>query len=131
MFQIGFGLTPFQSGSLTFAAAIDDAGRFRSSKQVGAYFGMTPRRYQSGEIDRSGRISKIGDEGVREALYQAAHVLITRTIKGGALKSWAMRLAKRAGMKRAKAALARKLAVIMHRMLVDQKPFNFAAGTAA
>ena len=117
--------------SLTFAAAIDDPGRFRSSKQVGAYFGMTPRRYQSGEIDRSGRISKIGDEGVREALYLAAHVLITRTIKGGPLKSWAMRLAKRAGMKRAKTALARKLAVIMHRMLVDGKPFNFAAAAAA
>jgi transposase len=117
--------------SLTFAAAIDDPGRFRSSKQVGAYFGMTPRRYQSGETDRSGRISKIGDEGVREALYLAAHVLITRTIKGGPLKSWAMRLAKRAGMKRAKTALARKLAVIMHRMLVDGKPFNFAAAAAA
>ena len=68
---------------------------------------------------------------MREALYLAAHVLITRTIKGGPLKSWAMRLAKRAGMKRAKAALARKLAVIMHRMLVDGKPFNFAAAAAA
>jgi transposase len=116
--------------SLTVAAAIDDPARFRSSKQVGPHFGMTPRRYQSGETDRSGRISKEGDTSVREALTQAAHVMLTRTIKGGALKSWAMRLAKRAGMKRAKAALARKLAVILHRMLADGKPFNFAAAAA-
>ncbi|MBV9567887.1 MAG: IS110 family transposase [Hyphomicrobiales bacterium] len=116
--------------SLTYASAIDDPSRFRSSKQVGPYFGLTPRKYQSGEIDINGRISKMGDDGVREALYQAAHVLLTRSIKGGALKSWAMRLAKRAGMQRAKAALARKLAVIMHRMLVDGKPFDFAAAAA-
>jgi transposase len=116
--------------SLTVASAIDDPARFKSSKQVGAHFGMTPKKYQSGETDITGRISKIGDKGVRTALYQAAHIILTRPVKGSALKSWAMRLAKRAGMKKAKVALARKLGVIMHRMLVDGKPFNFGAAAA-
>ena len=81
--------------------------------------------------DITGRISKIGDEDVRTALYEAGHIILTRPVKGcSALKSWAMRLAKRAGMKKAKVALARKLAVIMHRMLVDGKPFNSAAAAA-
>jgi transposase len=81
--------------------------------------------------DITGRISKIGDEGVRTALYEAGHIILTRPVKGcSALKSWAMRLAKRAGMKKAKVALARKLAVTMHRMLVDGKPFNSAAAAA-
>jgi transposase len=111
--------------SLTFAAAIDDPARFKSSKIVGAHFGMTPTKYQSGETDRSGRISKIGDASVRAALYEAAHVILTRPLKGcTALKSWAMRIAKRAGMSKAKVALARKLAVIMHRMLADGTPFT-------
>ncbi len=117
--------------SLTFASAIDDPGRFKSSKRVGAHFGMTPKKYQSGETDYTGRISKIGDKGVRTALYQAAHIMLTKPVKSSALKSWAMRLAKRVGMQKAKVALARKLAVVMHRMLVDGKPFNFAAGAAA
>jgi len=117
--------------SLTYASAIDDPGRFKSSKRVGAHFGMTPKRYQSGQIDYTGRISKIGDKSVRTALYQAAHIMLTKPVKASALKSWAMRLAKRIGMQKAKVALARKLAVVMHRMLVDQKPFNFAAGAAA
>jgi transposase len=117
--------------SLAYASAIDDPTRFKSSKRVGAHFGMTPRRYQSGEIDHSGRISKIGDQGVRTALYQAAHIMLTKPVKGSALKSWAMQLAKRIGMQKAKVALARKLAVVMHRMLVDGKPFNSAAGAAA
>jgi transposase len=110
--------------SLTYACAIDDPARFKSSKIVGAHFGMTPTRYQSGETDRSGRISKIGDASVRAALFEAAHVILTRPIKGcTALKSWAMRIARRAGMNKAKVALARKLAVIMHRMLADGTPF--------
>jgi transposase len=110
--------------SLTFACAIDDPARFKSSKIVGAHFGMTPTKYQSGETDRSGRISKIGDASVRSALYEAAHVILTRPVKGcTALKSWAMRIARRAGMQKAKVALARKLAVIMHRMLADGTPF--------
>src|SRR5262245_22962119 len=111
--------------ALTYASAIDDPARFKSSKQVGPHFGLTPRKYQSGETDRSGRISKIGDASVREALYQAAHVMLTKPVKGCAeLKSWAMRIAKRAGMRKAKVALARKLTVIMHRMLADEQAFR-------
>jgi len=82
--------------ALTFAAAVDDPSRFRSSKTVGAHFGLTPKRYQSGETDMTGRISKIGDAGVRAALYEAAHVILTRPVKGSTLKSWAARLAQRA-----------------------------------
>jgi transposase len=110
--------------ALTYASAIDDAARFKSSKNVGAHFGLTPTRYQSGETDRTGRISKIGDGAVRTALYEAANVILTKPLKGApALKSWAMHLAKRAGMNKAKVALARKLAVIMHRMLADGTTF--------
>ena len=111
--------------ALTFASAIDDPARFKSSKSVGAHFGMTPKKYQSGETDVSGRISKIGDGGVRTAVYEAANVILTRPVKGCAsLKSWAMKLAKRAGMQKAKVALARKLTVIMHRMLADGTTFT-------
>jgi transposase len=98
--------------ALTYAAAIDDPTR-------------------PGETDRSGRISKIGDASVREALYQAAHVMLTKPTKGcSELKGWAMRIAKRAGMNKAKVALARKLAVILHRMLANGTPFNPAAAAA-
>jgi transposase len=117
--------------SLTYVSGIDDPGRFKSSKAVGAHFGITPKKYQSGETDVTGRISKIGDASVRTALYEAANVILTRVVKGGALKSWAARIARRAGMNKAKVALARKLAVILHRMLVDGKPFDFAAAAAA
>jgi len=111
--------------ALTYASAIDDPGRFKSSKTVGAHFGLTPKKHQSGETDRCGRISKIGDRAVRTALYEAAHIILTKPLKGAtALKSWAMRLAKRAGMNKAKVALARKLAVIMHRMLADGTTFS-------
>ena len=108
---------------LTYASAIDDPGRFRSSKAVGAHFGLTPKKYQSGETDVTGRISKIGDGGVRTALYEAANVILTRPVKGSTLKSWGMRLAARAGMRKAKVALARKLAVVLHRMLADGTTF--------
>ena len=118
--------------ALTYAAAIDDPKQFRSSKTTGAHFGLTPKKHQSGQKDYTGRISKIGDASVREALYQAAHVMLTKPIKGcSALKSWAMRISKRAGMRKAKVALARKLAVILHRMLADAKPFNPTAKAAA
>jgi len=114
--------------ALTYVSAVDDPKRFKSSKAAGAHFGLTPRKYQSGETDITGRISKIGDAAVREALYQSAHVMLTKAVKGcSQLKSWAMRIARRAGMRKAKVALARKLAVIMHRMLADGKPFNPAA----
>ena len=117
--------------ALTYASAIDDPERFRSSKRVGPHFGLTPRKYQSGQTDVTGRISKIGDASVRTALYEAAHIMLTKPIKGcSQLKSWAMRIARRAGMKKAKVALARKLAVILHQMLVNGTPFNAAAAAA-
>lgn len=111
--------------ALTYTFAIDDPKRFRSSKATGPHFGLIPKKYQSGQTDYSGRITKIGDASVREALYQAAHIMLTKPVKNCTeLKSWAMRIAKRAGMSKAKVALARKLAVILHRMLADCKPFN-------
>jgi transposase len=111
--------------SWRFANAIDDPSRFKSSKTVGAHFGLTPTRYQSGETDYSGRISKNGDGSVRTVLYEAAHIILTRPLKcRTALKSWAIRIAKRAGLKKAAVALARKLAAIMHRMLADGTPFT-------
>ena len=117
--------------ALTFVAAVDDPARFRSSKAVGAHFGLTPRKYQSGETDVTGRISKVGDAGVRTALYEAANIILTRPVKGSALKSWAARLALRAGMGKAKVALARKLAVVLHRMLADGTPFAAERAAAA
>jgi len=110
--------------ALTYVSAIDDPSRFSSSKRVGPHFGLTPRKYQSGETDVTGRITKIGDAGVRTALYEAANVILTRPVKGAGLKSWAMKLARRAGMKKAKVALARRLAVILHPMWVDGTPFD-------
>jgi transposase len=116
---------------LTYVAAIDDPARFSSSKTVGPHFGMTPKKYQSGETNITGRISKTGDKGVRAALYEAAHIILTMPVKGGALKSWAAKLAKRAGPQKAKVALARKLAVILHRMLADGASFDAAKAAAA
>lgn len=117
--------------ALTYASAIDDPSRFKSSKQAGAHFGLTPKKHQSGETDYTGRISKIGDSSVRTALYEAAHIMLTKPVKGcSQLKSWAMRIKRRAGMSKAKVALARRLAVIMHRMLANGTPFNAAAAAA-
>lgn len=116
--------------SLTFVSAIDDAGRFSSSRTVGAHFGLTQRKYQSGETDITGRISKCGDRQVRTALYEAANTILTRPVKGSKLKSWAAKIALRSGMKKAKVALARKLAVVMHRMLVDGTCFDPALAAA-
>ena len=117
--------------ALTFVAAIDDPSRFRSSRQVGAYLGLTPKRYQSGATDVSGRISKIGDHGVRTMLYEAANVMLTRPVKGSALKDWALAVAKRAGPRKAKVALARKLAVVLHAMLVKVTNFQHRRQAAA
>jgi transposase len=113
--------------ALTYVSAIDDPSRFKSSKGVGAHLGLTPRKYQSGETDRDGRISKIGDAAARSALYEAAHIILTMPVKGGWLKSWAAKLARRAGLRKAKVALARRLAVILHRMWIDGRCFNLAA----
>jgi len=111
--------------ALTYVSAVDDPARFKSSKHVGAHFGLTPKKRQSGETDCAGRISKIGDASVRTALYEAANIILTRPVRGSWLKSWAAKLAQRAGMKKAKVALARKLAVILHRMWLDGVCFSF------
>ena len=108
-------------------SALDDPTRFKSSKGVGAHFGLTPKKHHSGEKDITGRISKLGDGLVRTALYQAAHIILTRPVKGHHLKSWAAKLARRAGMKKAKVALARRLAVILHRMWINNTQFAATA----
>lgn len=107
-----------------FAAAVDDADRFKRSRAAGAYFGLVPRRHQSGEVDWVGRITKQGDATVRKLLYEAANSILTRTRKTFALRSWAMKIARRRGLKKARVALARRLAVIMHAMLRDGTLFE-------
>ena len=104
--------------ALAFAATIGDAGRFAKSRTVGAYIGLTSRRWQSGEMDYSGRISKHGDSMLRALLYEAANSLLTGVRKAHPLKDWARRVKKRTSHKKACVALARKLAVILHRMLI-------------
>lgn len=111
--------------AITFKTAIDDPGRITKSRDVGPLFGLTPKRYQSGETDVMGRISKAGDGLVRTALYEAANAMLTRATRMSALKRWAMDVAKRRGHNRALVALARKLAVILHRMWVDGTTFRW------
>ena len=111
--------------ALTFKTAVDDPARFSASKAVGAHFGLTPKKHQSGETDITGAISKTGDATVRSVLYEAAQVMLTRVKGFSALKRWAMAVAKRRGMMRAKVALARKLATVLHRMWVDGTDFRF------
>ena len=120
--------------ALAFVATIDDATRFTSSRAVGPYLGLTTRRYQSGEMDYTGRISKHGDALLRSLLYEAANSLLTVVKKSHPLKDWARRIKRRSSHKKACVALARRLAVIMHAMLLSGEPFRWpapAAGTAA
>jgi transposase len=112
--------------ALCFKATIDDPTRFKRSRSVGAYVGLTSRRHASGEVDWSGRISKCGDAMLRMYLFEAAGVLLTRVPKWSALKVWGTRLARRNGLRKAKVAVARKLAVILHRMWVDGTEFNWS-----
>jgi transposase len=119
--------------ALTYRATVDVPARFRKSKAVGAVFGLTCSKYQSGEIDRSGRISRCGDEMMRTMLYEAAQSML-RSKKWSWLKAWAMQIARRRGMKKAIVALARRLVVIMHRIWVDGTEFRWTqeqAGAAA
>ena len=111
--------------SLTYRATVDVPARFRKSKAVGAVFGLTCAKYQSGEVDWSGRISRCGDEMMRVMLYEAAQSMI-HSKKWSWLKAWAMQIAKRRGMKKAIVALARRLAVIMHRIWVDGTEFRWS-----
>lgn len=107
-----------------FAAAVDEAERFKRSRAAGAYFGLVPRRYQSGDVDWTGRITKQGDSMVRKLLYEAANSILTRSRKTFALKSWALKIARRRGLSKARVALGRRLAVIMHAMLRDGTLFE-------
>ena len=117
--------------ALTYRATVDVPARFRSSKAVGAVFGLTPARYQSGEINRTGAISRCGDEMMRTVLYEAAQSVLTRMEKWSWLKAWAMKIARRRGMKKAIVALARRLAVVMHRIWVDGTEFRWSREGAA
>jgi transposase len=117
--------------ALCFLATIDDPARFKRSRSVGAYAGLTARGYASGETDWTGRISKCGDTMLRSYLYEAANVLLTRVAKWSALKAWGLRLAKRSGLRKAKVAVARKLAVILHRMWRDGTDFRWSSQETA
>ena len=108
--------------AMTFRATVDVPARFRKSKAVGAHFGLTPRKHQSGEVDRTGRISKRGDRMVRTALFEAAQAVMIRLTRWCALKAWGMKIARKRGLRRAIVAVARRLGVILHRM--------WASGTA-
>ena len=111
--------------AITFKTAIDDPARIRKSKAIGALFGLTPRKYQSGEKDVTGSVSRVGDEMARTALYEAANTLLSRVTRFSALKRWGMDVAKRRGTRRAKVALARKIGVVLHRMWVDGSSFRW------
>ncbi len=117
--------------ALAFHPVIDEPARFRRSRSVGAYVGLTPRRFASGEVDWSGRISKCGDRMLRSYLFEAAGVLLTRVPQWCKLKAWGHRLWKRIGFKKAKIAVARKLAVILHRMWRDGTDFIWSSKEAA
>jgi transposase len=116
--------------ALTYRATVDVPARFRKSKAVGAVFGLTCSKYQSGEIDRSGRISRCGDEMMRVMLYEAAQSMLFHSTKWSWLKAWAMKIARHRGMKKAIVALARRLAVILHRIWVDGTEFRWTKEVA-
>src|SRR3954469_19713923 len=105
-----------QLTALAFTAAVDDPGRFRRSRDIGAYLGLVPRRHHGGEVDYTGGISKCGDRRVRTLLYEAANVMLTRCKRPIKLRNWAFAIAKRSNMRKARIALARRLAIIMHAM---------------
>ncbi|HEY0908953.1 MAG TPA: IS110 family transposase [Bradyrhizobium sp.] len=117
--------------ALAFRATIDRPDRFRRSRDVGAHLGLTPARYQSGETDIQGKVSRCGDELARTALYEAAHTLLVRSKKWSSLRAWGMKIAKNRGMARARVAVARKLAVILHRMWRDEAEFRFGSDPSA
>ena len=114
--------------ALTYATGVDDPARFIHSRDIGPHFGLTPRKYASGE---NGSITKAGDGAVREVLVQASLTLLTRVQRWSALKAWGMAVAKRRGLRRAIVAVARKLAIILHRMWADSTMFNWKRETVA
>jgi transposase len=122
LFMTAPGIGPITA--LAVATAFDDAARFHRSSSAGAYLGLTPKRHESGEISRNGRISKCGDRMARTYLYEAANALMTRNLGGCGLRDWALAIAKRTGPRKAKVALARKLAVMLHAMWRTGSPFE-------
>lgn len=112
--------------ALIYKSTIDRPERFEDSYDVGAYLGLTPKQYASGEVNRYGHISKMGSKECRTALYEAAQCLLTRSKSNSSLKTWGLRLMKRIGRKKAIVAVARKLAVIMHRMLLEKTEFRYS-----
>jgi transposase len=117
--------------ALTYRATVDQPQRFVHSRAVGAHVGLTPKRYQSGEIDYDGGVSKCGDALLRTVLYEAAHSLLTHSRKWSWLKAWGVRVAQRRGIRRAIVAVARRLAVVLHRMWVDGSEFRWRKDSAA
>jgi len=115
----------------SFAAAVEAPGHFRRSRSVGAYLGLTPRRHQSGEIDRSAGVSKRGDKLLRSYLFEAAACLLIRVQRPSALKAWGLALVQRLGFKRAAVAVARKIGVVLHAMWKENKPFEAWPGAVA
>lgn len=113
--------------ALTFMSVIDTPARFRKSSDAAAYIGLTPRRYQSGQVDYSGRISRSGNSELRACLYEAGCTVLNHTKKFSALKSWGLRLAARKGFRKAAVAVARKIAVIMHRIWSDGTVFEWSS----
>lgn len=116
--------------ALSVASAFDDASRFKRSSSAGAYLGLTPRRYESGETSRNGRISKQGNMMTRKHLYEAATILLTRNLRFSTLKAWGLKLAKASGFKKARVAVARKIAVILHAMWKTNTPFRWSQSAA-
>lgn len=110
--------------AISFVTTVEDPKRFRRSQDVGAYLGLTPRRYQSGDVDINGRISKCGDRLTRKFLFKAANAMLSRTSLPLALKEWGAAIGRRSGFWKARVALARKLAVILHRMWIEERPFE-------
>ena len=117
--------------AVTFTSGVDAPERFARSRAVGAHFGLTPKKYPSGETDITGAVSRVGDVMGQTALYEAAHLMLTRAVRFSTLKRWALEVARRRGMRRAKVALARKLAVILHRMWVEGTTFRWGREVAA
>ena len=110
--------------ALSYIATLDDETRFKRATDVGAFLGLTPKRYQSGDTDWSGRISKCGDRDLRRLLYAAGFTLISQVRRASPLRAWAVRLSERKGIKHAAVAAARKLAVIMLRIWRDGTTFR-------
>lgn len=112
--------------ALAYVSTVEDPSRFARSRSVGAHLGLTPRQYQSGEVDRSGRISRCGDPLTRTLMYEAAGVILTRVKKASGLRDWAAAIARRSGPGKARVALARKLSIILHSIWRSREPFRWS-----